>query len=65
MSHMGELRIELDEYEAGRLGVDDELDLFSKLVKSGMVHSLPVDYSIAASRIIEMGLMTGDGDLTV
>ncbi|WJN62764.1 hypothetical protein [Streptomyces phage phiScoe15] len=64
MSKMGSLVIDLISYEEGALDDAETLDLFGKLVKSGMAWSLQGHYGRTARSLIESGFLTEDGEVT-
>lgn len=51
-------------YENGELDAKETLDLFSRLMKSGVVWQLQGSYGRAAQAMILCGLITPDGVLT-
>ena len=50
-------------YEEGMLDGAGMVYLFSELIKNGMAWSLQGHYSRMASRLIETGILTKDGDI--
>ena len=50
-------------YEEGMLDGADMVYLFSELIKNGMAWSLQGHYGRMASRLIETGILTNDGDI--
>jgi hypothetical protein len=51
------------EYELGELNAQEILDLFSKLVKSGMAWTLQGHYGRVANALIERGYLSKDGTI--
>jgi len=51
-------------FESGQLTNPEALELFSELIKSGMVWALQGAYGRTAGDLIERGVITADGDLT-
>ena len=49
------------DYENGTLGLDDTLDLFSHLIKTGHAWSLQGSYGRSAKNLIERGIISPDG----
>ena len=50
-------------YEEGMLDRAGMVYLFSELIKNGMAWSLQGHYGRMASRLIEVGILTKDGDI--
>ena len=50
-------------YEEGMLDGADMVYLFAELVRNGMAWSLQGHYGRIASRLIETGILTKDGDI--
>ena len=50
-------------YEEGMLDGAGMVCLFSELIKNGMAWSLQGHYGRMASRLIETGILTNDGDI--
>lgn len=50
-------------YEEGMLDGAGMVYLFSELIKNGMAWSLQGHYGRMASRLIEVGILTKDGDI--
>ena len=50
-------------YESGELDANGTLNLFSKLVKSGMAWSLQGSYGRAATALIENGYLNKQGEI--
>jgi len=50
-------------YEEGMLDGAGMVYLFSELIKNGMAWSLQGHYGRMASRLIETGILTNDGDI--
>ncbi|MEU5403741.1 hypothetical protein ABZ348_31160 [Streptomyces sp. NPDC005963] len=61
---MKDIAIDLMALEAGELGVEETLDLFALLIKSGMAWDLQGSYGRTAERLIEAGLITRDGEVS-
>ncbi|ANT41071.1 hypothetical protein BI024_gp67 [Streptomyces phage Nanodon] len=61
MSKMGNLVVEMIDYESGNLTDEETLDFFGTLIKSGMVWSLQGHYGRTASSLIEQGWISEDG----
>jgi hypothetical protein len=51
-------------YEMGELPEDQALELFSELVKTGMVWGLQGSYGRTAEALISFGFLTPDGEIT-
>ncbi|WJN63318.1 hypothetical protein [Streptomyces phage phiScoe54] len=64
MSKMGSLVIDLISYEEGALDDAETLELFGKLVKTGMAWTLQGHYGRTAKDMIESGYLTEDGEVT-
>ncbi|WJN63160.1 hypothetical protein [Streptomyces phage phiScoe44] len=64
MSKMGSLVIDLISYEEGMLDDAETLELFGKLVKSGMAWTLQGHYGRVAKDMIESGYLTEGGEVT-
>ncbi|WJN62686.1 hypothetical protein [Streptomyces phage phiScoe10] len=64
MSKMGSLVIEILDYEQGNLNDVETLELFGKLVKSGMAWTLQGSYGRTANQMIESGYLTPEGEVT-
>lgn len=52
-------------YECGEMDEDEMINLFSNLVKNGMVWKLQGHYGRTASQLIEMGVLDSNGDILV
>ncbi|AWN07434.1 hypothetical protein SEA_MANEEKUL_66 [Streptomyces phage Maneekul] len=63
MSAMGNLVVELIDYESGNLDDTDTLDLFAKLVKSGFAWSLQGSYGRTAQALINEGWISETGEV--
>lgn len=50
-------------YEAGMLDGAGMVYLFAELVRNGMAWSLQGHYGRIASRLIDVGILTSDGDI--
>ncbi len=50
-------------YESGEMTAEDMLLLFSELVKTGQAWTLQGHYGRTANHLIEMGILTEDGDI--
>ncbi|WMI34582.1 hypothetical protein SEA_DEXERS_62 [Streptomyces phage Dexers] len=64
MSKMGSLVIDLISYEEGALDEAESLDLFGKLIKSGMAWTLQGHYGRTARDLIDRGWLTEEGEPT-
>lgn len=64
MSKMGSLVIDLISYEEGALDDAETLELFGKLVKSGMAWTLQGHYGRVATDMITSGYLTEKGEVT-
>ncbi|AKY03747.1 hypothetical protein AVT26_gp65 [Streptomyces phage Lannister] len=63
MSRMGELVVELIDYESDNLNDEETLDLFAKLIKTGMAWSLQGHYGRTARYLISEGWISEDGEV--
>ncbi|AVE00449.1 hypothetical protein SEA_OZZYJ_68 [Streptomyces phage OzzyJ] len=63
MSKMGNLVVELIDYESGNLDDAETLDLFGRLVKSGFAWSLQGHYGRTAQSLIDQGWISEDGSV--
>ncbi|AWN07363.1 hypothetical protein SEA_NABI_69 [Streptomyces phage Nabi] len=63
MSAMGNLVVELIDYESGNLDDTDTLDLFAKLVKSGFAWTLQGSYGRTAQTLINEGWISETGEV--
>ncbi|AKY03524.1 hypothetical protein SEA_DANZINA_69 [Streptomyces phage Danzina] len=61
MSKMGNLVVELIDYESGNLDDAETLDLFGRLIKSGFAWSLQGSYGRTAQALINEGWIGEDG----
>ncbi|QMP84607.1 hypothetical protein KGG93_gp62 [Streptomyces phage Endor2] len=61
---MGSLVIEILDYEQGNLDDAETLELFGKLVKSGMAWTLQGHYGRVAMDMIQSGYLTEGGEVT-
>ena len=52
------------DYENGKLGEAETIELFSFLLKTGLAWSLQGSYSRAASQFIESGVLDKNGNQT-
>jgi len=58
---MGELINDIVNYEAGSLSVEETLELFSDLIKTGQCWNLQGRYGRTANELINKGLITSNG----
>ncbi|MFD8117070.1 DUF7417 domain-containing protein [Streptomyces microflavus] len=56
MSHMSNLAVELMDFEGGALSEPEVVDLFQRLITSGMVWSLQGSYGRTALALIDAGV---------
>ncbi|AGM12167.1 hypothetical protein SEA_GOBY_69 [Streptomyces phage Goby] len=63
MSKMGNLVVELIDYESGNLDDAETLDLFGRLVKSGFAWSLQGSYGRTAQALINEGWISETGEV--
>ncbi|QYW07912.1 hypothetical protein SEA_REDBEAR_66 [Streptomyces phage RedBear] len=63
MSYMGNLVVELIDYESGNLDDADTVDLFARLVKSGFAWTLQGHYGRTANSLIEAGYISPEGEV--
>lgn len=61
---MKELVTVMKQLESGTLEDQKALELFSTLIKGGLIGSLPETYSLYAQILISLGLLTEEGDIT-
>ncbi|QGJ91582.1 hypothetical protein SEA_PHETTUCCINE_65 [Streptomyces phage Phettuccine] len=64
MGRMKDIAIEVMDYEAGNLDAGEILELFAKLIKSGMVWNLQGSYGRTAQQMLDAGLVTPEGEVT-
>jgi len=50
-------------YESGELSAENTLELFSELVKNGMIYSLQGSYQRQAQSLIEAGYIDNKGNI--
>lgn len=62
MGRMSDLALNIMAYEEGSLSRDDALDLFQKLVDTGMAWQLQGHYGRTAQRLIDAGYLTPKGE---
>ena len=65
MSYMGNLVVELIDYEEGNLDAAEEVNLFGRLIKSGFAWTLQGHYGRTAQAMIDAGFITAEGELDV
>ncbi|WAB08773.1 hypothetical protein SEA_ANDRIS_69 [Streptomyces phage Andris] len=63
MSRMGALVIDLMSYEADELEIDEIVELFSTLIRSGMAWTLQGHYGRTAQGLIDQGIISPAGDV--
>ena len=51
------------DYESGELSAEETLNLFSELVKNGMIWTLQGHYGRVATHFIEAGYLNKDGNI--
>jgi hypothetical protein len=51
-------------YEQGELGIWEMIELFAELVNNGQAFTLQGHYGRQASKLIEAGYLTADGEIT-
>jgi hypothetical protein len=54
----------LEEYKAGYLDAQNQLELFAYLIRMGRVWNLEKPYPQTARRLIDAGYITPDGEIT-
>jgi hypothetical protein len=52
-------------YESGELADTETLELFSELIRTGMAWKLQGSYGRTAKRLIDLGLIGKDGELSL
>jgi hypothetical protein len=52
-------------YESGELTDTETLELFSELIRTGMAWKLQGSYGRTANRLIDLGLIGKDGELSL
>ena len=50
-------------YESGELSIEDTLELFADLIKSGLAWQLQGHYGRTASSLIDAGFISRDGSI--
>ncbi|MFE7463080.1 hypothetical protein ACFU6R_03110 [Streptomyces sp. NPDC057499] len=63
MGRMKDIAIDLISYEADELEIDEIMDLFATLIRSGMAWTLQGHYGRTAEAMIEQGLIGPEGDV--
>jgi hypothetical protein len=49
--------------ESGALGTAETIELFSQLIKTGVIHSLQGSYQRMAQQMIDDGVLSSDGEV--
>jgi hypothetical protein len=60
---MGDLTGDIIAFEEGELGLTETIDLFARLVKSGLAWTLQGSYGRAAMNLIKQGFISRDGNV--
>ena len=63
MSRMKDLAIDIMSFEADELEIDDILDLFATLIRSGMAWTLQGSYGRTAQGLIDEGIISREGEI--
>ncbi|WP_405665396.1 hypothetical protein [Streptomyces sp. NBC_00055] len=63
MSRMKDLAIDIMSFEADELEIDDILDLFATLIRSGMAWTLQGSYGRAAQALIDQEIISPEGEI--
>ncbi|MFF3793754.1 hypothetical protein ACFYXW_27510 [Streptomyces sp. NPDC001981] len=63
MSRMKDLAIDIMSFEADELEIDDILDLFATLIRSGMAWTLQGSYGRTAQDLIDQGIISREGEI--
>lgn len=53
------------EYESGEMSMDEIIEFFADLIKSGMAWQLQGSYGRTAASLIEAGYITEEGEINV
>ncbi|ATI18932.1 hypothetical protein SEA_ANIMUS_68 [Streptomyces phage Animus] len=65
MGRMKDLAIDLMSFEADELEIDEVVDLFATLIRSGMAWTLQGSYGRTAQALIDEGIVSPGGDVLV
>jgi hypothetical protein len=60
---MKDLAIDIMSFEADELEIDDILDLFATLIRSGMAWTLQGSYGRTAQGLIDEGIISREGEI--
>jgi len=60
---MKDLAIDIMSFEADELEIDDILDLFATLIRSGMAWTLQGSYGRAAQALIDQEIISPEGEI--
>ncbi|WDS51784.1 hypothetical protein SEA_TRIUMPH_70 [Streptomyces phage Triumph] len=65
MGRMKDIAIDLMSYEADELEIDEIVDLFATLIRSGMAWTLQGHYGRTAQGLIDQGIVSPGGEVLV
>ncbi|MFF8845522.1 hypothetical protein ACF08N_22840 [Streptomyces sp. NPDC015127] len=65
MGRMKDIAIDIMSYEADELEIDEIVDLFATLIRSGMAWTLQGSYGRTAQTLIDEGIVSPGGDVLV
>ncbi|QAY15973.1 hypothetical protein SEA_JANUS_69 [Streptomyces phage Janus] len=65
MGRMKDLAIDLMSFEADELEIDEVVDLFATLIRSGMAWTLQGSYGRTAQALIDEGIVSPGGEVLV
>jgi hypothetical protein len=63
MGRMKDIAIDLISFEADELEIDEIVELFATLIRSGMAWTLQGSYGRTAQALIDQGVVSPEGDV--